>query len=661
MANGQGLSSAQLEILAEAQFNLTTLTEEEAVAIAAGEMTLDRVDNDQLVEFLSIANLLYRGGEQLISDELYDFTFLAELKKRLPEHPFLTTVEPEPFMEAKTVELPVRMLSTEKAYNFAAVARWAGRVAKAAGECGVDFRNLVFRATPKLDGYAAYDDGQILYTRGDGRRGTDISRVFQRGLKVSDNGVRGLGAGEVVVSRSYFKEHLAPFFDNSRNFQASLIKEKELQPPAAEAIRSGQAVFFPFSLLPDWTGTWAELSEKFDAVVDDLWRRLDYDVDGIVIEICDEKVRQFMGATRHHHRWQIAYKQNTEVAEVKVLRVVANTSRSGRVNPVAEVEPTRLSGALIQRATAHHYNMVRVKGIGPGAVIRLSRSGEVIPKIEEVLVQVTPELPGECPSCGSSLIWENDYLLCINTMQCPAQITNGIEHFFKVLGNIDGFGQASIRKIFAGGIRSLPEIYKLTEERLVGLTFGPKQAQNMVAQLQRSRLSPIEDWRFLAAFGIYRMGMGNCEKLLSVHPLARVFTLTREEIVAIRGFSDKTADEMLAGLRTTADLFTAIYELGFNLIVTPLAAEEGGAGQGPLSGKLLVFTGTMQQGSREDMKKQAKVMGAKVGESITGKTDLLVCGEKVGATKLNKARELGVRIVSENEYLALLAESGAGE
>ena len=659
MGNAQGLSPAQLAILAEAQFNLTTLTEEEVTAIAAGDMTLDRVDNDQLVEFLSIANLLYRGGEQLISDELYDFTFLNELKRRLPEHPFLTTIEPEPFLEAKTVELPVRMLSTEKAYDFAAVKRWAGRIEKAAGDCGVDFKTLVFRATPKLDGYAAYDDGQILYTRGDGRRGTDISRVFQRGLAVANGGVRGLGPGEVVVSRSYFREHLAPFFDNSRNFQASLIKEKELQAPAAEAIRSGQAVFFPFGLLPDWQGMWSELAENFDAVVDNLWRTLDYDIDGIVIEICDESIRQYMGATRHHHRWQIAYKKNTEVAEVKVLRVVANTSRSGRVNPVAEVEPTRLSGALIQRATAHHYKMVREKGIGPGAVIRLSRSGEVIPKIEEVLVPVTPEFPSACPSCGSPLIWENDYLLCINTMQCPAQITNGIEHFFKVLGNVDGFGQASIKKIFAGGIRSLPEIYALTEERLVALTFGPKQAQNMVAQLQRSRLSPIEDWRFLAAFGIYRMGMGNCEKLLSVHPLDRVFTLTREEIIAIRGFSDKTADEMLAGLRTTADLFAAIHGLGFNLIVTPLESAEESS-HGPLAGKTIVFTGTMQQGSREDMKKQAKALGAKIGESITGKTDLLVCGEKVGATKLSKARALDVRIVSEEEYLAFLLESGAG-
>jgi DNA ligase (NAD+) len=660
MGKSLGLSPAQLKILAEAEFNFTSLAEENLLEIAAGDIELERINDDQLVEFLHVANLLYRGGELLIADERYDFVFLAELKKRIPGHPFLHTIEPEPFMEAKTVELPVRMLSTEKAYDFAAIERWAKRIEKAAGECGVDFDSLIIRATPKLDGYAAYDDGQTLYTRGDGRRGTDITRVFERGLPVAKGGSRGLGAGEVVVGRSYFREHLAPFFDNSRNFQASLIKEKELEQPAAEAIASGHAVFFPFSLLPAWQGTWAELAGSFDTVVDRLWQELDYDVDGIVLEVLDETIRQNIGATRHHHRWQIAFKKNTETAEVKVLRVVAQTSRSGRVNPVAEVEPTRLSGALIQRATAHHYNMVREKGIGPGAVIRLSRSGEVIPKIEAVLQPVAPELPAQCPSCGSPLIWENDYLLCINTMQCPAQITNAIEHFFKVLGNIDGFGQSSIGKIFAGGIRSLPEIYALSEEQLVALGFGPKQAENMVAQLQRSRLEPIEDWRFLAAFGIYRMGMGNCEKLLAAFPLARVFSLTREDVLAIKGFSDKTADEMLAGLRTTAGLFTALHGLGFNLIATPLETDGAATGDGPLAGKLIVFTGTMRQGSRDDMKKQAKALGARVGEAITGKTDLLVCGEKVGAAKLSKANALGVRTVSEDEYLQLL-EGAAGE
>jgi DNA ligase (NAD+) len=654
MGKNMALSDSQKEILAEANIALHHLSETELAAFIDPKVDLSEVSDDKLLEFLELANFLYRAGEQLISDGQYDFIFIEELRNRIPEHPFLHAVEPEPLAGAKTVDLPFRMLSTEKAYEFAAIERWAKRIEKAAEECGVDFAKLIFRATPKLDGFAAYDDGRTLYTRGDGRRGTDITRVFDRGLQVAERGLRGLGAGEIVVSRSYFAEHLAELFDNSRNFQASLIKEKDLELPAAEAIRLQKAVFYPFSLLPDWKGGWIELSTTFDNIIDMLWQKIDYDVDGIVIEISDDKIKDFMGATRHHHRWQIAFKRNTETAEVEVLRVIAQTSRSGRVNPVAEVEPTRLSGALIRRATAHHYNMVRQNGIGPGARIRLSRSGEVIPKIEEVLVPVSPELPETCPSCGAALIWENDYLLCINNMHCPAQLTHAIEHFFKVLGNVDGFGPSSIRKIYEGEVRTIPGIYGLTEDGFIGLGFGPKQAENMVGQLQRSLIEPIEDWRFLAAFGIYRMGMGNCEKLLSFFPLEEVFTLGREKIVAIKGFSEKIAEAMLSGLAASAELFNIMFGLGFNLVRTPLGAAAASAGDGPLVGKLIVFTGAMQKGSRDEMKKQAKLLGAKVGDSITGKTDMLICGERVGAAKLNKARTLGVQLLSEDEYLALI-------
>ncbi len=653
MRKNNVLSVAQKEILTETGFTFRHLAEEELSAVTDPACDAATLNDEKLLELLELANILYRAGEQLISDDQYDFVFLEELRNRTPDHPYLHTVEPEPLTEAKTVELPFRMLSTEKAYEFAAVERWANRIDKAAVECGVDFATLIFRATPKLDGFAAYDDGQKLYTRGDGRRGTDISRVFERGLSVAGDGARGLGPGEIVVSRSYFLANLADIFENSRNFQASLIKEKDLEPPAAEAIRLKKAVFYPFNLLPSWQGTWHELATGFDEIIDQLWQNTDYDVDGIVIEIVDEKIKELLGATRHHHRWQIAFKRNTETAEIEVLRVVAQTSRSGRVNPVAEVEPTRLSGALIKRVTAHHYNMVRQNGIGPGATIKLSRSGEVIPKIEEVLIPATPELPETCPSCGSPLIWENDYLLCINNMNCPAQITNSIEHFFKILGNNDGFGPSSIGKIYAGGITTIPGIYRLQEADFISFGFGPKQAENMVGQLQRSRTELIEDWRFLAAFGIYRMGMGNCEKLLSVFPLERVFALTREDIVAIKGFSEKIADAMLAGLAASAPLFNELYAMGFNLSRTPLYTGEEGDG-GRLAGKLVVFTGAMQVGSRDEMKKQAKLLGAKVGDSITGKTDMLVCGERVGPAKLAKARTLGVQLVSEAEYLALI-------
>ncbi len=648
-------TGTQSTILANMDEAFTHISKEEIFDVIAGHTKPSALHDRALVELLTVLNALYRGGEPLVSDGEYDFIFLAELKKRQPDHPFLRTVEPEVIVDEKKVDLPARMLSTEKAYDFIAVERWGKRIEKAAAECGVDFETLIFRATPKLDGYAAFDDGKRLYTRGDGRRGTDITRAFVRGLQVARQGSRGLGPGEIVVSRSYFQKHLAEYFDNSRNFQASLIKEKELEPPALRAINKGKAVFFPFALLPDWRGPWRELVSDFDGVIDHLWQKLDYDIDGIVLEIMDEKVKEYMGATRHHHRWQLAFKKNTETAEVKVVRVIPQTSRSGRVNPVAEVEPTRLSGALIRRASAHHYNMVRENGVGPGALIRLSRSGEVIPKIEEVLESVHPEIPVNCPSCGTPLIWENDYLLCVNNMNCPAQIIHSIEHFFKVLGNIDGFGPASIRKIFDAGIRSVNDIYELSAEDFVAMGFGPKQAVNMVAQLKRSLNEPIEDWRFLAAFGVFRMGLGNCEKLLEVYAIEKVFHLSREEIIAVKGFSDKTAEGMLAGLRMVEDLFLALFKKNFTLIRTPLAGNNSeNDGEKPFLDKLIVFTGAMQSGSREEMKKQAKLYGAKVGSSITGKTDMLVCGERVGAAKLAKAEKLGVQIVSEKEYLSLL-------
>ncbi len=650
-----GLSETQYQMLVAAQFSFQHISQKDLNKILAGEIDAASLTEEQLVELLESFNILYRGGESLVADDIYDFVFLEELRLRTPDHPFLHRVEPEALVGVKTVALPSRMLSTEKAYDYKEIERWANRVEKAAKEYGIDFHSLLFRVTPKLDGYAAFDDGETLYTRGDGRRGTDITRTFSRGLQVAKDGDRGLGPGEIVVSRSYFAEVLSEYFDNSRNFQASLIKEKELEPPAAEAIRLKKAVFFPFVLLPKWQGVWPELSGRFETIVDSLWDSVDFDIDGIVVEVTDSGLKEYMGATRHHHRWQIAYKRNTETAEVVVIQVIPQTSRSGRVNPVAEVEPTRLSGALIKRASAHHYNMVKQNGVGVGARIKLSRSGEVIPKIEEVLEPVVPDIPTVCPSCGTELVWEKDYLLCVNNMNCPAQITHSIEHFFRTLGNVDGFGPSSIKKIYEGGMGTLPEIYALDEEQFAQLGFGPKQSQNMVEQLRRSRLEPIEDWRFLAAFGVYRMGMGNCEKLLANFSLEQVFELKRDDFIAIKGFGEKSADAIEYGFRAIADVFFTLFHLGFNLITT-LSAEDGVQQESPLLEKIVVFTGTMQQGSREEMKKQAKKLGAKVASGVTGKTDLLICGAKVGAAKLKKAESLGVKVLSEQEYLQLVGE-----
>ncbi len=222
-------NNKQKEILKRSKIKLKILTEDKIFEIAERRTDEGALSDAELVEFLEVANAFYRGGEQIITDAEYDFTFIAELRIRNPGHPFLRAVEPEAAFVGKTVELPARMLSTEKAYTEDAIKKWVNRIKKAAEEIAINFNELVFRLTPKLDGFAAYDDGERLYTRGDGKRGTDITRVIRRGLVVANGGSRGLGAGEIVVAKDYFEKHLSKHFENARNFQASVVKEKDLQ------------------------------------------------------------------------------------------------------------------------------------------------------------------------------------------------------------------------------------------------------------------------------------------------------------------------------------------------------------------------------------------------------------------------------------------------
>ncbi len=645
------LNHNQQQILQQANINLNVLTEQQLVEITINQQ-VETLSTAELSEFLMISNALYRSGDALISDADYDFIFLAELKKRDPQHPFITQIEPEPVTESKTVRFPEKMLSTDKAYTLEEIKRWLKRVEKSALSLNKTFESLIFRVTPKLDGYAAYDDGKKLYTRGDGIKGTDITRTFTRGLQVANHGKRGLGAGEIVISKTYFAKNLADQFDNSRNFQASIIKEKALSPLAEQAIKSGAVVFFPFAILPSWTGSPALLLKDFDNLIKDIWHQTDYEVDGVVLEVTDTKIKQMMGATRHHHRWQIAYKENLTTAEVKVLSVTPQTSRSGRITPVAELEPVKLSGALLQRATVHHYKMVVDKGIGTGAIIELARSGEVIPKIEKVIKSVETRAPTHCPSCHYELIWDGDFLVCTNNLNCSAQLTNTMEYFFKTLANNEGFGTATIEKLYKQGIRNIVDIYKLNENDFKNFGFGDKQSSNLVEQLRRSRTESIEDWRFLAAFGIFRLGRGNSEKLLTHYSLTSLFTLTEQEIIAVEGFAEKTAQVVIQGFAKIKPIFDSIYGLGFNLQISTQTNTKNNL----LSGKNLVFTGTMQQGSRDEMKKQARALGAKVSNTVSGKTDWLVIGDKVGIKKIDAAKAKGVTIMTEQAYLQSISE-----
>ena len=607
---------------------------------------------EELETLLKVANALYRSGYPIIEDEKYD-EYLNYFKTHDPDNPYLLNVEPEVLIDSKTVRLPKKMLSTDKAYSFEEIKKWTERITKAASEIDFDQNLIRIRVTPKLDGYAAYDDGITLYTRGDGTRGQDITRAFERGLKVAENAGRGLGPGEIVIKKSYFDEVLSEKFENSRNIQAAIIAEKKVDEDVQKAIDEGACVFYPFSLLENWTGSIEELLSNFESILEDIWNSVDFDVDGLILESTNEPIKEHMGSTRKFHRWQIAFKVNDATAEVEVLEVVPQTSRTGRVSPVAVLVPTKLSGATLSRATVHHYSMAKTKGVGPGAIIKLVRSGLVIPKIEEVIKPAEPELPKNCPSCGAHLIWEGDHLMCPNKSDCPAQTENTLIHFFKTLGNVDGFGPKVIEKIANQGIKHIHEIYQIPKDQFVEFGFGDKTSQNLIDQLQVSREIEIEDWRFLAAFGVTRLAGGNCEKLLQHYDVVQVFEISVEDMVKIDGFAQLSAEAIVEGLANVREEFFKVYSLGFNLSVTPKESDRESS-DSPIAGAVVVFTGSMQQGSRDDMEKNAKALGAKVAKSVTGKTTFLVTGDKVGETKIKAARDKGVKVLTEQEYLNLI-------
>lgn len=614
--------------------------------ISKQQILLTDLTDTELARFCEIANEKYRSGNPIISDSDYDFVFLAELKKRLPKHKLLSFIEGDnsAFGDNKLL-LPKPMLSTDKAYSISEINKWISRIHKFSNEIDFDISKITIKATAKLDGFAAFDDGKILYTRGDGKKGSDISRVFTRGLMIFNGGKRGLGAGEIVVKKSYFIKYLSDKFEHPRNFQASIIKEKQLNDIVKKSINDGAAIFVPFSLLPKWQGSIRKLLAEFENIVANSLLSVDFDVDGVIFEVENREMQLQMGANRKFHRWQMAFKENKEKAQVKILDIVPQVGRTGKITPVAKLTPTFLSGATIANVSCHNYGLVKQQKLGAGSIVELVRSGLVIPKINKVLKSTTAIIPTNCPNCESILIWDNDFLLCKNS-KCSAQIIAKMEYFFASLGNNDGFGYATIHKIYNAKKYKVIDIYGLDKAALIDIGFGKKTSNNLILELKKSKTVAIEDWRFLAAFGIERLGFGNSELLLKHYDLIEIFELSVEKIIALNGFAELSANIVVTSLKNIKDEFYKLYKLGFNITKSKTINNIDGY----FGGKKLVFSGTMLS-ARTEMQKQAKENGSIVQNSVNKSTDFLIIGDKVGQSKLQKAQSFGVEILSEAQYL----------
>jgi len=542
------------------------------------------------------------------------------------------------------------MLSTEKAYENEQLERFVERVEKAAKLIGVlDPR---YRLTPKLDGMAGKDEDGVLASRGNGLVGNDITHIFQRGVVAL--GGRGKGAGEIVIVHSYFEENFAEDFEHPRNMVTGIVNADDINASAQTALHEGMVHFVPYSEVASWEGSGAEILERIDGISEDIRAQIDYPLDGMVAEATNTALKEHMGATTHHHRWQIAIKTRGETATTEVLEIQWQTGRTGKITPVLKVAPTKVSGATISSVTAHHAGMVKARGLGVGAVIEIIRSGEVIPKLVNV-VQTAADvsLPEECPSCAQELSWDSDFLRCTNTGSCPEQTQSGLRHWFKILGNSDGFGPRTIDKLVSAGHSTLPAIYAMLEEDFTSLGFGDKQAENLVAALNESRSERIEDARFLAAFGINNLGIGDSRKLLRHHRIEALSALTAEGLDAIKGFGDKTSVSITEELHRMWPTIQHMLFLGFQLDQTPLTSEQELV-ESPISSRVIMFTGKMTYGDRSAMQDQARQLGATVLSSVSSKLEILVIGEKSSGAKVTKAKSHGADVLTEHAYRELL-------
>lgn len=509
----------------------------------------------------------------------------------------------------------------------------------------------LIRISPKLDGCAARfapNAEHKLVTRGDGRFGNDFSSVIKHGLVFKGAGT----VGEVICLETYFQNVLKPQgVAHPRNFVSGIISADTLSPIAMKALEDGAVHFVSFQdneanvVIP-----LCDVLAQIETIEAKLIAESPYRTDGIIIQVDDERLFASMGHGSRSHFGQIAKKIAGEPVEVEITGVQWQVGRSGRVTPVINIVPTEMSGATVSSVAAHHAGNVKAQGIGAGAVGLFLRSGEVIPFCQKILKpSVNTVLPEGCPCCETTLVWQGDFLNCTND-DCPGRIASQLEFLAKTLG-IDLIGGKAAEKLATAGVDCIG-LLSITDVQLQSAGFGAGQSANILAEIHRVKAAPIEDFKVLASIGIHTLGRRASKSLLSEYPLDVLLQgVSEAQISALSGFADTKAAAITTGLEKHNALLTFL--VGF--FDTVVKSKLDIATDAPLVGKNVVFTGTLSSGSRNDVERKAEELGAKVQSNVNGKTHYLICGANVGASKTNKAVGLGVKVISESDYLKIIA------
>jgi DNA ligase (NAD+) len=641
--------------------------------------------------------LYYIENRPEITDGEFD-ALMRELAALEERHPELAApdsparrVGGEPAEGFATVMHAVPMLSLENAYSWEEALEWAARARRALGgdEPGPYVAEL------KIDGLSVslrYEGGVLVRgaTRGDGTRGEDVTANVRtiRSIPLRISETRAIEVrGEVYYSKAAFARLNAereaagePLFANPRNAAAGTLR---LLDSRVTARRGLGAWLYAIAEAPERPASQAESLERLRAwglPVDPHWRRcaslaevrafldawaekrhgLEFETDGVVVKV-DAQARQAeLGATAKSPRWALAYKYPAEEAVTVVRDISVNVGRTGTLTPVAHLDPVVLGGTTVKRATLHNYEDLSRKDVRVGDTVVVEKGGDVIPKVVRVLLDERPAgaaafaMPARCPACGDPVVREPGEVAwrCVNPA-CPAVVREALRHFCSRRAmRIEGLGEKLIDQLVTAGLLSdVATIYDLKSENLIALErWGEKSAANVLDEIARSKGNDLS--RLIYALGIRHVG----EKV--ARTLARQFgSLDRlaeaggEELQSVDDVGPNTAATVRAWFSHPrhAELIERLRGHGLNFTESAGPAEASG----PLSGRTAVLTGTLPGVTREGAAALLEGAGAKIAGSVSRKTDFLVAGEDAGS-KLERARELGVRVVTWPEMLEII-------
>ena len=639
------------------------------------------------------ARLYYTLDASTMSDYEYDRLYrrLQELEAAHPEE--ITPDSPTQRVgdavlnDFAEVRHPVPLESLEDVFDGDEVKGFLSKVLET-------LPRAEYSVEPKVDGLSValeYRDGRFYQgaTRGDGRVGEDVTGNLRTVRSIPKNLPEKLPRlivrGEVYMARSVFdriNEELElegkPLLANPRNAAAGSLRQKD---PKVCAKRQLDIAVFNLQLVEG--RSFATHSETLDylreqgfpviphtvlrdpeEILEQIQKlgdnRMDfpYDIDGAVVKLNDLSDRSILGSTAKCPKWAVAYKYPPEQKESRVADIVVQVGRTGVLTPKAVLEPVRLAGTTVTNATLHNQDYITEKDIRIGDTVVVQKAGEIIPEIVSVVKEKRPEgtkpyhLPDKCPVCGAAVLRDPDgaAVRCTGA-ECPAQLLRNMIHFAsRDAMDIDGVGPAVLQQLIESGLVSNPaDLYDLGAEQLEGLDrMGKKSAQNAVDAIARSKENDL--WRLIFALGIRQVG-AKAAKILATHfgSMDGLRRATAEELTEIDDVGAVTADYITRWMQSdqAADLLARLQKAGVNMECHQELVDRRFAGM------TFVLTGALTRFTREEAGEMIELRGGKVSSSVSKKTTYVVAGENAGS-KLKKAGELGVSVLSEEEFLALL-------